>query len=103
MKSLSLEVPTSLRTATLASVAVTLWLAGRSVGTALFAAWLTGGTTGVGAGAPTGLMLKSVLMAASWPPSSQIPTPLHRQLCPGSPQLFVRECGECAPAIGVRI
>jgi hypothetical protein len=47
-------------------VAVTLWLAGKSVATALLAAWLDGVTVGEGAGAPTGLMLKSVLMAASW-------------------------------------
>jgi len=54
--------------ATLASVAVTLWLTGRTVVTASFAALLGGATTGDGAGAPTGLMLKSVLMAASWLP-----------------------------------
>jgi hypothetical protein len=53
-----------LRTGIDASAAVTLWLAGNSVGTALPAAWLAGGTTGEGAGDPTGLMLKSVLMAA---------------------------------------
>jgi hypothetical protein len=53
-----------LRNAVTASAAVTLWLAGNSVGTAFPAAWLNGGTTGEGAGDPTGLMLKSVLMAA---------------------------------------
>jgi hypothetical protein len=53
-----------LRTGAAASAAVTLWLAGSSVDTALFAAGLTGGTIGEGAGDPTGLMLKSVLMAA---------------------------------------
>jgi hypothetical protein len=53
-----------LRTVAAGSAAVTLWLAGNSVGTALLAAWLNGATTGEGAGDPTGLMLKSVLMAA---------------------------------------
>ena len=62
--------------AALASVAVTLWLAGSSVATAFCAA--IGATTDVAAGAPTGLMLKSVLMAASWLSSSQIPTPPSR-------------------------
>jgi len=65
---------------TLVSAAVTLWLAGSSVAAALCAASLDGGTTGVAAGAPTGLRLKSVLMAASRLPSSQIPTPLGQQL-----------------------
>jgi hypothetical protein len=60
---------------------VTLWLAGSSVVTASFAALLGGGTTGDGAGAPTGLMLKSVLMAASWLASSQIPVSSELQLC----------------------
>jgi hypothetical protein len=53
-----------LRNGVAASAAVTLWLAGNSVETALLAAWLDGGTMGEGAGNPTGLMLKSVLMAA---------------------------------------
>src|ERR1700730_8957262 len=70
----------SFRVPALASTAVTLWLAGRSVATALVAAALDSCTTGVAAGVPTGLMLKSVLMAASWPPSSKIPTPLLVQL-----------------------
>src|SRR3979411_2918110 len=77
----SLAAGESLRTLALASATVTLWLAGRPVATAWVAAWLKGCTTGVGAGAPTGLMLKSVLMAASGLPSSQIPTPLPSQLC----------------------
>jgi hypothetical protein len=71
-----------LRTAVAASLAVTLWLEGNSVATALLAAWLGGCTIGDGAGAPTGLMLKSVLMAASWCRSqSQIPTRVRGQLC----------------------
>src|SRR6202022_3743425 len=70
-----------LRAGALASATATLLLAGSSVATALFAASLTGGAIGVATGAPTGLMLKSVLMAASWLPSSQIPTPLPSQLC----------------------
>jgi hypothetical protein len=53
-----------LRNGAAASTAVTLWLAGNSVGTALLAAWLNGWTMGEGAGDPTGLILKSVLMAA---------------------------------------
>jgi hypothetical protein len=46
----------------------------------LLAASVDGWTTGVAAGVPTGLMLKSVLMAASRLSSSQIPTPLRQQL-----------------------
>src|ERR1700675_1535758 len=68
----------------LASAAATVWLGGSSVATAFCAASLTGGTIGAATGAPTGLMLKSVLMA---PPSaialacsSQIPSPLGPQL-----------------------
>jgi hypothetical protein len=45
---------------------VTLWLAGRSVATPLLAACVCGAMAGAGAGTPAGLMLKSVLMAASW-------------------------------------
>src|ERR1700736_4567949 len=99
----ALEACESLRAPALASTAVTLWLAGSSVATALLAAGLEGCTTGVAAGVPTGLMLKSVLMAASWPPSSQIPTSLPRQLCAGRPQRFVRERAECIIAIGMRV
>jgi hypothetical protein len=40
------------------------------------------------------LMLKSVLTAASWLASSQIPTPLESQLCPNTSQYNVRECPE---------
>jgi hypothetical protein len=76
----SLASEGSLRTPALASAAVTLWLAGNSVVTALLAASLKRCTTGVAAGAPTGLMLKSELMAASGLPSSQIPTLSNGQL-----------------------
>src|SRR5262245_11903489 len=86
----------SLRTPAPASAAITLWLAGSSVATALWAASLAGGATTIAAGAPTGLMLKSVLMAASWPPSSQIPTPQAKVMI-GISQCCVRERPEdCA-------
>src|SRR5260370_20463727 len=71
----------------LASAAATLWLGGRSVATAFFAASCTGGTIGAAIGAPTGFMLKSVLMvppnATALACSSQIPTPLGPQLYGG--------------------
>src|ERR1700675_786709 len=100
----SLAAGASLRTPAPASTTVTLWLGGNSVATAWLAASLGGdGTTGVAAGAPTGLMLKSVLMAASWPSSSQIPTPLDRQLCAATSQRFVREYTERRAEMGARI
>jgi hypothetical protein len=46
-------------------------------------------------------MLKSVLTAASWLASSQIPTPLESQLCPNTPQYNVRECAEFRAEIRV--
>lgn len=55
----------SIVTRTLGSGAVTLWLAGNSVFTAFCAVSLAGVIIGAATGAPTGLMLKSVLMAAS--------------------------------------
>jgi hypothetical protein len=70
----------SLRAAALVSLAATVWLTGKSVCTASFAAALDVVMICTGAGIPTGLMLKSVLMAASWLPClSQIPTPLNTQ------------------------
>jgi hypothetical protein len=59
----------------LASTAVTLWLGGNCVETAARAASPAAGTIGGATGAPTGLMLKSVLTAASWLSSSQIQPP----------------------------
>ena len=68
----------------LAAAAGTLWPGGRSLATAYCAASLTGGMIGAATGAPTGLMLKSVLMvppsAMALACSSQIPTPLSPQL-----------------------
>src|SRR3954463_16654940 len=64
----------SLRTRGATSAAATLWCAGRSVATASAVAGLAGCTKGVATGAPTGLMLKSELMAASGPSSSQTPS-----------------------------
>ncbi|GAA0025255.1 hypothetical protein BRDID11018_79520 [Bradyrhizobium diazoefficiens] len=70
----------SLRTGALVSLAATVWLTGKSVCTASFAAAFDVVMICAGAGIPTGLMLKSVLMAASWlPRPSQIPTPLNAQ------------------------
>jgi hypothetical protein len=70
----------SLLAAALVSLAATVWLTGKSVCTASFAAEFDVVTICTGAGIPTGLMLKSVLMAASWLPCvSQIPTPLNTQ------------------------
>src|SRR6202035_695834 len=76
----SAEALRSVRAAAPAAAAVTLWLAGSSVATAWATASLGGCATAAAAGAPTGLMLKFVLMAASWLLPSQIPTPLRRQL-----------------------
>jgi hypothetical protein len=57
----------------------------------LLAAWLAGCTTGVGAGTPTGLMLKSVLMAASSCRSKVKSNPPPIATMADRNQCFVRE------------
>ena len=82
----------------------TLLLAGNSVATALLAAGLAGGTMGEGAGDPTGLMLKSVLMAASWRRFAETnPNPVPPAILPRRLQCFVRERDESPAAKTARL
>jgi hypothetical protein len=58
---------------------------------------------GEGAGDPTGLMLKSVLMAASWRRFTETnPNPIPPAILPRRLQCFVRERDESRAAMSAR-